>query len=66
MQIKTCDGAETNFEGLTDKEVMDKTREALADPQTDEISIWPKGPNRHERRRRAALARKKAPKRRRN
>lgn len=59
MQVQQFDGTKLRYDGLTEEEVMERTRQAMADPETDEIRIWPDGPNRHERRKEAALARKK-------
>jgi hypothetical protein len=59
MQVQQFDGTKFKYDGLTEDEVIEKTRQAVANPETDEIRIWPDGPNRHQRRKAAAEARKK-------
>ena len=43
----------------TPEEIEQKLKEALASEETAAIHIYPEGPNRHERRKAAAEARKK-------
>jgi len=59
MQVQQFGGTTWKRDDLTEEEVMAKLREAMADPETDEIRIQPDRPNRHERRKAAAEARKK-------
>ena len=63
MNVDYMDGTRSTYRNLTAEEVAQKTKEAIeGDKEIESITIWPEGPNRHERRRRAALARrKKAP-----
>lgn len=60
MNVDYLDGTRTTYRNLTAEEVAAKAKEAIeGDNPIERIEIWPEGPNRHERRRRAAMARKK-------
>ena len=41
MQVQQFDGTKLRYDGLTEEEVMERTRQAMADPETDEISWEP-------------------------
>ena len=60
MNVDYMDGTRSTYRNLTAEDVAQKTKEAIeGDKEIESITIWPEGPNRHERRRRAALARRK-------
>lgn len=56
MQIERVGKLTEEIENMSDKEVVDKVESVLKEPDVTKIVILP---NRHERRRDAALARKK-------
>lgn len=60
MNVDYIDGTRTAYRNLTADEVAARTKEAIeGDKEIERIEIWPEGPNRHERRRRAAMNRRK-------
>ena len=59
MIVDRMDGTRERLENLSNAEVISKTTDALEDPVVTRIEIRP---NRHERRKQAALARKDAKK----
>lgn len=59
MNVDYVDGTRAAYQKLTAEEVAAKVREALeGEKPVDRIEIVPDGPNRHERRRQAAVDRR--------
>lgn len=60
MNVEYMDGTRAAYRDLTADEVAAKVKEAIeGEKQIDRIEIYPQGPNRHERRKAAAEARKR-------